>query len=128
MLKSEKYQRKKNYTDCVLQAIVRTRILKLTSCQAENSEFIGRAVASHVDHQLGIAVEFVDGVSWQKRERLLDTGAVHAGWICGLPYVRNSHHARPGIELPTCVRDGSLAVCAPASLLFSMLWFDATAQ
>jgi phosphonate transport system substrate-binding protein len=46
-----------------------------------------------------MAVEFVDGVSWQERERLLDSGAVHAGWICGLPYVRKSHHARPGIEL-----------------------------
>src|SRR5438128_449329 len=77
----------------------RPRVLRLTSCQAENSEFIGRAVARYLADRLGLATEFVDGVPWQERERLLDGGNIHAGWICGLPYVRKADCRRPGIEL-----------------------------
>lgn len=79
--------------------MMRPRILRLTSCQAENSEFVGRAIASYLAYRLGLATEFVDGVSWQERERLLDKGEVHAGWICGLPYVLKSGRRRPGVEL-----------------------------
>lgn len=75
------------------------RLLRLTSCQAENSEFIGRAVARYVGRRLGLATEFIDDVSWQDRERLLDAGEIHAGWICGLPYVRKADCTRPAIEL-----------------------------
>src|SRR6266446_1226647 len=79
--------------------MMRPRILRLTSCQAENSEFIGRAMAKYVANRLGVKVEFVDGVPWQERERLLYSGAVHAGWICGLQYVLKSGGGRPGIVL-----------------------------
>jgi len=41
----------------------------------------------------------VNGIPWQERERLLDEGAVHAGWICGLPYVLKADSRRPGVEL-----------------------------
>jgi phosphonate transport system substrate-binding protein len=84
---------------CGGQEMSRLRILKLTSCQAENSEFIGRAVAKYVTGRLGLATEFVNGIPWQERERLLDEGAIHAGWICGLPYVRKADALRPGVEL-----------------------------
>src|SRR4029077_3972957 len=54
-------------------------VLKLTSCQAENSEFIGRAVADYIADRLGVATEFVDDIPWQEREYLLDKGEIHAG-------------------------------------------------
>jgi phosphonate transport system substrate-binding protein len=74
-------------------------VLRFTSCQSENSEFVGRALADYVAGRLGIATEFVDGVPWQERERLLDAGEVHVGWICGLPYALKADRPRPGIEL-----------------------------
>ena len=74
-------------------------MLRLTSCQAENTEFIGRAVARYVGERLGIATEFVDDIPWQERERRFDEGAIHAGWICGLPYVLKADCPRPGLEL-----------------------------
>jgi len=75
------------------------RLLKLTSCQAENSEFVGRAVSRYVGGKLGMDTEFVAGIPWQERERLLDEGSFHAGWICGLPYVWKAARPRPHIEL-----------------------------
>jgi phosphonate transport system substrate-binding protein len=75
------------------------RLLRLTSCQSENSEHIGRALAAYVAPRIGIETEFVDDVPWQERERLLDEGAIHAGWICGLPYVLKADRLRPDVEL-----------------------------
>jgi phosphonate transport system substrate-binding protein len=66
---------------------------------AENMDFLGRAVAGHIAERLGIPIEFVDQVPWQERERLLDAGQIHAGWICGLPYVRKVDRSPPPIEL-----------------------------
>ena len=77
----------------------RPLLLKFTSCQAESAEFIGRAVARYVGDQLAIATRFVDDVPWPQRERLLDEGAIHAGWICGLPYVVKADSLRPGMAL-----------------------------
>jgi len=74
-------------------------VLKLTSCQAENSEFIGRAVADYIADRLGVATEFVDDIPWQEREYLLDKGEIHAGSICGLPYVLKADSRRPSLEL-----------------------------
>lgn len=78
---------------------LRPRVLKLTSCQAPNSEFIGRAISIYLADRLGLVVEFVDDVPWQERERLLESGEVHAGWICGLAYVREPRVGRADIEL-----------------------------
>jgi len=46
----------------------------LTSCQSENSEFVGRALTRYFGERLGIRVEFVDDIPWEERERLLDAG------------------------------------------------------
>jgi len=56
-------------------------------------------MAKYIANRLRVKVEFVDGVPWQERERLLYSGAVHAGWICGLPYVLKAGGGRPGIVL-----------------------------
>ncbi len=55
------------------------RVLKLTSCQSENSEHVGRALSRYLEDQLGIATMFVDDIHWRERERLLDAGEIHAG-------------------------------------------------
>jgi len=73
--------------------------LRLTSCQSENSEQIGCELADYLAHCTGIETEFVDGVPWQERERMLDRGDVHLAWICGLPYVWKSRGPRPAVEL-----------------------------
>jgi phosphonate transport system substrate-binding protein len=79
--------------------MLRPRLLRLTSCQAPNSEFIGRAISTYLANRLGLAVEFVDDVPWQERELLLDSGEVHAGWICGLTYALKRHVGQTGLEL-----------------------------
>jgi phosphonate transport system substrate-binding protein len=46
-----------------------------------------------------MATEFVGDIPWRLRERLLDEGVIHVGWICGLPYVRRTDRPRSGMEL-----------------------------
>jgi phosphonate transport system substrate-binding protein len=73
--------------------------LRLTSIQSENANFVCREIARYVSARLGIRTEVVDNLPWQERERLLDAGEIHVGWICGLPYVRKADRARPGVRL-----------------------------
>jgi phosphonate transport system substrate-binding protein len=75
------------------------RLLRFTSCQSENSEFIGRALTRYIGERLGLATQFVDSISWQQRLRLLDEGVIHSGWVCGLPYVLRADRPRPRMEL-----------------------------
>lgn len=75
------------------------RLLRFVSCQSEDSEFIARALAAYIGHHVGLATEFVDGVPWQERERMLDAGTAHVGWICGLPYVLKSKSPSLRMEL-----------------------------
>jgi phosphonate transport system substrate-binding protein len=63
------------------------KLLKLTSIQSSSADFICRRITQHLANQLGICTEFVGDIPWQERERLLDEGEIHVGWICGLPYV-----------------------------------------
>jgi len=66
-------------------------VLRFTSCQAEIAESFCRALSAFIGQNLGVPTEFVDAISWQERERLLDRGKIHVCWICGLPYVRKNH-------------------------------------
>ncbi|GAB4444726.1 MAG: hypothetical protein Kow0031_27160 [Anaerolineae bacterium] len=58
-----------------------------------------RQIAGYLGEQLGIATEFVNDIPWQERAKLLDTGQVHLGWICGLPYVRKVEQRPAPVEL-----------------------------
>jgi phosphonate transport system substrate-binding protein len=62
-------------------------ILRLTSIQSASADSICRMIAQHLASRLGIRTEFVGNIRWPERERLLDVGHIHVGWICGLPYV-----------------------------------------
>ncbi|MGD2050683.1 MAG: PhnD/SsuA/transferrin family substrate-binding protein [Chloroflexota bacterium] len=73
--------------------------LIITSCLADNTHETGRATADYLGQRLGIRTEFVVDIPWQERERLLDSGNIHLGWICGLLYVRKSDQPKPNFEL-----------------------------
>jgi phosphonate transport system substrate-binding protein len=75
-------------------------VLRIASCMAENADAMCRELARYLAQRLGIAVELVDGVSWQERERLLDAGAIHLCWLCGLPYIEKADRGQP---LEPCV-------------------------
>lgn len=74
-------------------------VLCLTSCQAPNADETVRAMAGYLAQRLQMPTEFVADIPWQERERRLDAGEVHMGWICGLPYVRKADRPRPTLEL-----------------------------
>ncbi|HCB49053.1 MAG TPA: phosphate ABC transporter substrate-binding protein [Chloroflexi bacterium] len=73
--------------------------LIITSCLADNTHASGRAVADYLGQRLGIRTEFAVDIPWQERERLLDTGQIHLGWICGLLYVWKAGQRNPHLEL-----------------------------
>jgi len=75
------------------------KLLKLTTCQAENTHEVGHALAAYAAEQLSFETRFVDDLHWRERERLLDAGEIQAGWICGLPYVLKVDRSRPDIAL-----------------------------
>jgi phosphonate transport system substrate-binding protein len=56
-------------------------------------------IAEHLSSRLGISTEFVASMPWQERDRLLDQGQIHVGWICGLPYVRKADRDPPAVQL-----------------------------
>jgi phosphonate transport system substrate-binding protein len=74
-------------------------VLKVTSLQSPNADPVCDMIWGYVSMRLGMPAAFVDDIPWQERERLLDAGQIHVGWICGLPYVRKADQATPAIEL-----------------------------
>jgi ABC-type phosphate/phosphonate transport system substrate-binding protein len=73
--------------------------LTFTSCQAEIAEFICRDIAGYIAERLALRTEYIGGMPWQARERLLDAGQIDVAWICGAPYVWKVDRAAPRIEL-----------------------------
>jgi phosphonate transport system substrate-binding protein len=75
------------------------KLLRLTSCQAGNVDFVGRAIAAYLAEQLSLPTEFVGDLPWQKRAALFEAGQIEIAWICGLPYVWKVDRPQPTIEL-----------------------------
>ncbi len=73
--------------------------LRITSIQAPNADPFCQQIAAYLASRLELKVEFINDLPWEQRERLLDLGEMHAGWICGLPYVRKADLPAPAIEL-----------------------------
>ncbi len=73
--------------------------LRFTSIQSPNADFVCEAITRYVSSKLGRPVEFVGDLPWSERERLLDAGRIHAGWICGLPYVWKADRDDPAVQL-----------------------------
>jgi phosphonate transport system substrate-binding protein len=74
-------------------------VLRFTSCHAEIAESFCKALTAFIGDRLAIPSEFVGDIPWQERERLLDRGDIHVGWICGLPYVRKNNSEKKNVEL-----------------------------
>lgn len=74
-------------------------LLKFTSCQAPNADVHCQAIVDYVARRLPGTAVFVEDLPWQERKRLLAQGGIHAGWICGLPYVQWMDRPNPRIEL-----------------------------
>lgn len=73
--------------------------LVITSCMADNEDFLMADLAGYLTERLGQRVEFLSEVSWREREAKLDQGQAHVGWICGLPYVWRADRPESGLEL-----------------------------
>ena len=73
--------------------------LRITTCLSNNTDDIGRAIAVKVNRHLGLATEFVDNISWQEREQLLDDGRIQVGWMCGLLYTWKSEQENNQLAL-----------------------------
>ena len=73
--------------------------LKFTSIQSPNADAICALIAGYVGDSLGLQTVFVDDIPWPERERRLDNGEVHVGWICGLPYVWKADRPDSQFEL-----------------------------
>jgi phosphonate transport system substrate-binding protein len=73
--------------------------LKITTVQASNTVPVTRALAAYLQERLATPVEYVGGVPWQERYRLLDEGEIHLAWICGWPYVRRADRPDTSVEL-----------------------------
>ena len=56
-------------------------------------------IAGYLGSRLGLRTEWLGNIPWQDRERLLDEGQIHVGWICGLPYDQKADQAQPTVEL-----------------------------
>lgn len=74
-------------------------VLRLTSCQAPNAEPALRGVLQFISQQTGLAIDFVTDLPWQARAAQLDSGQIHAGWVCGVPYVWRVDRPDPQVEL-----------------------------
>jgi phosphonate transport system substrate-binding protein len=66
---------------------------------APNAEEACREITRLLEQRLNMRTQFVDNISWQEREQLLDRGEVHLCWLCGLPYVWKADQSAPSIEL-----------------------------
>lgn len=76
-----------------------TQTLKIISIQSPNAAESCRQIAHHVGQRLGVATEFINDVSWQERDHMLESGAADIGWICGLPYVLKAKNFPGQFEL-----------------------------
>ncbi len=76
-----------------------TRLLKFTSCMAENAEATCRAIVAWLGRTLAVRTQFVDGIPWEEREALLDAGHIDVCWICGLPYAWKADAPDAAVEL-----------------------------
>jgi phosphonate transport system substrate-binding protein len=75
------------------------QLIRVTSIQGPNADFICQGISQYLSARLGIKTEFINDIPWPEREALLDAGDIQVGWICGLPYVWKADQAQPTIEL-----------------------------
>ena len=78
----------------------RPHCIRIASCMAPNADAMCQAMASLLEKELRVAVQWIDDVPWYERERMLDAGDIDLCWICGLPYAEK---ADQGAAIGACV-------------------------
>jgi phosphonate transport system substrate-binding protein len=73
--------------------------LRLVSMMAPNADPFYRELAGWLARNSGLNIEIEERMPWQARERMLDRGEAHIGFLCGLAYVRKIDGAGPELEL-----------------------------
>jgi phosphonate transport system substrate-binding protein len=63
-------------------------VLRLSSCQAPDSEYVMEAVARHLTEHCDLPVVFSADRDWRQRYAELEAGLLDAAWICGAGYLR----------------------------------------
>ena len=74
-------------TSCLMRGMTLSKPFRLASCMAPNADAMCRQLAAYLESRLETAVDLVDCVPWQERERRFDAGEIDLCWICGWPYV-----------------------------------------
>jgi phosphonate transport system substrate-binding protein len=62
--------------------------ISFTTCQAAIGEPAVADIVAYLAQRLGIATHFINDITWQERERMLNEYAIDVGWICGAPYAQ----------------------------------------
>jgi len=75
-----------------------TSAITFTTCQAGIGEPAVADIIAFLSRQLGIATRFINDITWQEREHLLNDHKIDVGWICGAPYVQRMYRG-DAIEL-----------------------------
>jgi phosphonate transport system substrate-binding protein len=73
--------------------------MNLVSLMAANADPLYRALSAWLARRIETAIEVIDDVPWQERERMLDRGEAQVGFICGLPYALKVDRPDPLVEL-----------------------------
>ena len=74
-------------------------MITLASFLADNARPIYERITGYVARRLGQPAEFLSGVGWEERHRILDAGGVQVAFMCGLPYSQKHDRADRPIEL-----------------------------
>jgi phosphonate transport system substrate-binding protein len=72
--------------------------LTITSCMAQNMDFISRDLADYLSLRINTSVEPILDIPWQERERRFFNGEIDLCWICGLPYIIRADSLPGSIE------------------------------
>jgi phosphonate transport system substrate-binding protein len=73
--------------------------LKSTSLMSSNTDSVVRTISDYLSERTGFHTKFINDISWQERESLLDANKIEIAWICGLPYILRANQAASSIEL-----------------------------
>lgn len=66
---------------------------------ADNTAFFYRGLAAYLRERTGVDIHVLEDPPWQERQRQLEEGAAHVGFLCGLTYVRWADRGAPDVEL-----------------------------
>jgi len=73
--------------------------IKFVSMMSGSLDPFFRELARYLTSRAGLEMSAVDGMPWQERERMLDRGEAHLGFLCGLYYTRRIEAGDAAVEL-----------------------------